>query len=359
LPARRLKSLHNEETVSSATSVDATPRYWRWDSPGRAVSVNVAYPAIDAIHQALRELIHNAPIRGAELGGLLLGSSQSEAEALAVRIEAFEPFPSSYPRGASWLLDREGLDPFKVSLAAPRDLTVVGFFRSHTRKGLFLSDEDLAFLEEFFPAPGNVILLVKPFTTRPSQAGVFFRENGALPRETFAVELPFESPHLAEPAPRPALLPPLALPDLPEAVELPPARTLSVMGKIWIGLGTLGIAAAGLLGYVQYSSTHASKPALKPVAGTLHLAATEGDHSVAVTWDRQSPIIEAATHGSLLIQEASFRKTVEIDFVQLRNGRLVYSRPDAIADTIAFRLQVETSQGEPFTETLQFVVRRR
>lgn len=385
--------------MSPVTPVAAAPRHWHWESADRAVSIQLAYAAIDALNEALRTLAADAPVRGAELGGILLGSAHRDG-ALTVSIEGFEPFPSSYPRGASWLLDPQALETFEEALRRPRDLEVIGFFRSHTRKDLFLSEDDVTFIQQFFPGPDNVVLLVKPFTTRPSVGGLFLWQNGVLLRQTAAVEFPFQRedpPAVRTPAPvKPALPKPVESYEtiVPRGVPLPrnippaefaqrsslglrdaPAQTgsyeddeplfvpahprqpLSAMAKIWIGLGILALAAVGLFGYVQYSSAHAPKAVLKTVAGTLRLAASEGDRNITVTWDRQSPIIEAATHGSLLIEEGSFHKLVDIDPVQLRLGRLIYSRPDAISDTVAFRLQVETSQGEPLTEMLQFVAR--
>ena len=77
------------------------------------------------------------------------------------------------------------------------DLRVVGFFRSHTRKGLSLDSEDLAFLDARFREAHHIALLIRPFATKASTAGVFIRENGSIHTEASYLEFPFRSSQLA------------------------------------------------------------------------------------------------------------------------------------------------------------------
>jgi hypothetical protein len=123
-----------------------------WESPDRSVAIYLTFEVIDAINQALVQIAAAPPVRGAEIGGLLLGRAE-QRERLTVWIDHFEPVPCSYPRGASWTLTEEEEDALATRMEQPRDSQVVGFFRSHTRKDLFMSEDDMALFSRFFAEP--------------------------------------------------------------------------------------------------------------------------------------------------------------------------------------------------------------
>jgi protein TonB len=62
---------------------------------------------------------------------------------------------------------------------------------------LSLDAEDLAFLEPRFPDPHHVVLLIRPFATKVSSAGIFIRQNGKFSGENSHREFPFRSSELA------------------------------------------------------------------------------------------------------------------------------------------------------------------
>src|SRR6185436_10729930 len=67
----------------------------------------------------------------------------------------------------------------------------VGFFRSHTRKGLSLDPADRKLLDSRFTQPHCVALLVRPSAGKASTAGIFIRENGEIQGEASYLEFPF------------------------------------------------------------------------------------------------------------------------------------------------------------------------
>ena len=77
--------------------------------------------------------------------------------------------------------------------AGPR---VVGYFRSHTRKGLSLDPDDVAFLDARFREPQQIALLVRPFASKASTGAIFIRENGNIRAEGSYLEFPFRSSQL-------------------------------------------------------------------------------------------------------------------------------------------------------------------
>ena len=68
-------------------------------------------------------------------------------------------------RGASWTLspkDRLKLGERLRRRQWPAPLEPVGCFRSHTRPGLYLDQDDFGVFSQFFSDPNQVFLLVRP-----------------------------------------------------------------------------------------------------------------------------------------------------------------------------------------------------
>src|SRR5260370_7262416 len=70
-------------------------------------------------------------------------------------------------------------------------LRTVGYFRSNTRDEMRLATEDLDLCSEFFPDAKDIALLIKPYATRPSTAGLFFRQHGEFSEAGPVLEFPF------------------------------------------------------------------------------------------------------------------------------------------------------------------------
>lgn len=361
------------DSASPALTPGPKRQHSLWQSPDNIVDIHLTFTVIDGINEALRTVAAGGPVRGSEIAGLLLGRSE-RGDSLTVWIDSFEPIPRSYSLGASWVMTASEQDKLKDRLAEHRDTRVVGFFRSHTRKDLFLSEDDVALFSRFFADPTNVFLLVKPFTTRPNRGGFFYWEDGTIHRTESRLEFPFHRGELGGGEPVPvAALPREAWVPVEAPISVPksgPAkgRQVSMRGMLGYALVFAGLCAAGYAAYARYGGHPPERmlarqtPPSPPGAnaqreGTVRLSATEGDRNITLTWDRASPIIAAGTRATLEIAEGSFHKNLELNPEDLRAGHVIYSRPDAISDTVAFRMQVHTGQGEPFREAVQFVTR--
>src|ERR1019366_1891744 len=182
----------------------------------------------------------------------------SPGSPLVVSIADYELIACDYSRGPLYRLSDADMGRFEQAiqqwLAAGRG--VAGFFRSHTRKGISLDVDDLAFFHARFRDPHHVALLVRPFATKASMAGIFIRENGKVNGEASCLEFPFRSSELgtrqapAPPDPKaaaPSAAPPLtprgnvraqivpiasrretSLPSVPVAEPAPPAAPVAV-----------------------------------------------------------------------------------------------------------------------------------
>src|SRR3954451_17567198 len=89
--------------------------------------------------------------------------------------------------GPSFVLSPRDLARLGDQIAAANrepNTRVVGWYHSHTRSEIFLSEQDLEIHNRFFPEPWQLALVLKPHTFQPMRAGFFFRENsGAIHTE--------------------------------------------------------------------------------------------------------------------------------------------------------------------------------
>jgi len=205
------------------------PGYYVWAVPGNTVAVHMRFEVVDRPAAEFLRGLGAVPKRGAEVGGVLLGSIEPGLvkDTSIVRIEDFEPVPCSYVRGPSYLLTDEDRRLFDE---ACRQRRPVGYYRSHTREGLSLGSEDLDLLEQNFPLTENVALLVKPIADKPGVAGFFARENGVFPGKT-PLEFPFRRWEMTGEEP-PAPPPPPVKP-VPEIVPPPPSRSPNPRGSMY------------------------------------------------------------------------------------------------------------------------------
>jgi protein TonB len=212
-----------------------------WRVSGEPVAVRLSLEVVERLGHEVLENFRSVSARGSEIGGLLLGASAS-GEQPEILIEGFEAIPCEYARGPLYRLSDADKQRFDAAIHAHREAgsAPVGFFRSHTRRGLSLDPDDLAFLSERFQNPAQVALLVRPFATKASVGGFFLWKDGAIQGEASPLEFPFSAAELgrkqaAEAAasqPKPATraqVVPIALrrdasnvPDATIDIEIPP-----------------------------------------------------------------------------------------------------------------------------------------
>src|ERR1022692_1033036 len=140
---------------------------------------------------------HNSTCRGGHFGSgprrsargrpkavfLLLACCTQEEDA-GTSIEDFELAPCEHLRGPSYTLSPKDRRLLGTRLAHRRARQVVGYFRSHTRPGMYLDQEDFAVFSHYFPDPSQVFLLVSPATEGPAIGGFFFWEDGDVNRRS-------------------------------------------------------------------------------------------------------------------------------------------------------------------------------
>ncbi|MEI8155071.1 MAG: hypothetical protein WCG92_26360 [Hyphomicrobiales bacterium] len=312
--------------------------------------------------------------------------------------------------------DYEGLDA-ALSLwrpAAERDgLYAVGFYRSHTRDGLSVVQEDINIFDAYMPessaASGSkVLLLIKPYATRVSVGAFFFREEGSFKRtkESY-LEFPFRRKDLgggssgterlataarfgeqrvvdrpiqfsqaqaAEAAqnhpqqhqqssrqqPQPPSPPPeqsqrsfaMSAPSFVYEGKPVKKQTKFKSGWVWIPLSAIFLFMGVLLGFQTAITMRPRGPASVGVeVFQLSLTAVKSADSLNITWDRQAPAIRTAGHGVLYIKDGDFSKALNLDASELQVGSVVYRKPSS---AVSFKLEVYPKDRTTVAETVEY-----
>jgi proteasome lid subunit RPN8/RPN11 len=154
-----------------------------WHTSQCPLRIEYAATLLDEVRIAVVDAFFSLPRGGAEIGGILFGTHQ-EGE---VRILTFRPMECEHAMGPTFVLSDKDKARLGKQLEEWRldpglhDMQVVGWYHSHTRSEIFLSELDLEIYREFFPERWQVALVLRPAGMKPTRAGFFFRaEDGSV-----------------------------------------------------------------------------------------------------------------------------------------------------------------------------------
>jgi hypothetical protein len=383
------------------TASRSLAEYYHWEETDRGIRIYMHSGMADRLQAEVRG--------GVEAGGILLGRMEEDRGKATAFIDDFMPVPCSYRGGPLYALSDEDTVNLEAALLrtalaackSPDAPSVLGYYRSHMRDGLWLSPADLLVIDSYFQAPDSVFLIVKTLAnTKACTAGFFFWEDGHIQCEFSPLEVALgHSPSLPAALPpaagevtdlhdslgdegpagsnddsnldlngdlpedlaalfRKAALPqPGTAPALPPAPEPepvsppPPAMAASPvqLGKaprawqgLWIRVATISIATAALvISAVTYLGTprppREEAAASAPDASMLGLHVDRNFPGLLVSWNRNAPEIVAARRATLSIRDGGAEKSVDLDKSQLAGGNYLYT---AANDDIRFRLEV-------------------
>jgi protein TonB len=173
----------------------STSSFFLWEVPQKPVSVRIPYPLIDRLEREAVESFRSVTSRGSEIGGLLLGEA-APGSPTVVSVADYQLIDCDYARGPLYRLSDGDLARFQQAIQqrGSSGAGIAGFFRTHTRKGVTLDPDDLTVLDALFREPHHIALLIRPFATKASAAGIFFREGGVFTCEASYLEFPFHVP---------------------------------------------------------------------------------------------------------------------------------------------------------------------
>jgi len=360
-------------------SLQAVPGYYVWELPGKPVVVHLHLSVIDRMSAEVMRGFGAVPKRGAEVGGVLLGAIEQGAQTI-VKVEDFEPVACDYKRGPSYLFtanDGAAFDDacLRSQPDSSRPTFAVGYFRSHTRDGFLLAPDDIELMENYFPSPSHIALLIKPFATKVSLASFFFREDGLFPSPA-PLEFPFRRRELTgEEAPprrtmlervprRPRLrdevrsipeeeeiLEPLSNAPEPAYAYTTTAKSRARAGWVWIPLSFVFLLLGVVLGFQAALTMGGKGGGGGAIDYSLGLTVNKEGTNLSVRWDRDAPAIRAAQKGVLEIEDAGYTKPVDLDAAQLRNGNILFTNS---SKTVRFRLIVYPQARVSVVQTLEW-----
>lgn len=169
-----------------------TPVYL-WKVPQTPLSVRLYVDTIDQLARDVSAVVRSLTARGSEIGGLLLGRV-SRGASTRVTIVKFQPIPCDHLRSPLYQLSAPEIQRFDEAIEERKGirdgLEVVGYFRSHTRAGLSLEPEEVAFCKARLGQPHQVALLIRPQRVTPSTGGLFVWENGEMRTDASYLEFP-------------------------------------------------------------------------------------------------------------------------------------------------------------------------
>jgi hypothetical protein len=376
--------------------------YYVWEVPGAPVRISINLDVVDRLNKSAVEAFKSVPKRGVEVGGLLLGRIE-DGDVPLVCIESFRAVACEHRRGPSYSLsakDKEHLGHL-LSKYPNRDQHVVGFFRSHTRLGLYLDEDDFSVVSQYFAGPEDVVLLVQPSASGPTVGGFFFWQEGDMDRRASKLQFPFDrerleigdhsvrppqpvqqAPAVRPPQPiqqAPAVRPPQAIQQAPAVrppapVTIPQRRTAPApalqripppqpapqritpaqpservlpAGANWIPdsipkwsiiLAVAAVVVAAAL-FSLGRGSRAPEPQSMTQRATLSLNVERSKGGLRLSWDRNAPEIRNADSAVLMITDGETRKSIKLDSQQLTDGTLAYW---PVTNDVNFRMDVFT-----------------
>jgi proteasome lid subunit RPN8/RPN11 len=363
-----------------------------WTAPQCPFRIEYSARALDDIRLAVVDAFFSLPRGGAEIGGILLG----QHDAGRVLITGFEALDCEHATGPSFTLSARDqtllAEMTAVARRNPSNLQPVGWYHSHTRSEIFLSDTDQDIHNRFFPEPWQVALVLKPHTFEPTRAGFFFRERdgsirGAASYREFRLDpmplrpgsgngsgskyrsTPADSGGpaiVAAPEPAPADPPPAKgkgpVPITREvAVDPPPATAngqqafaesagfdapdfgQSRQERSWRGFKAAAILAIGLAaGGVGYQTREYWLPQVLTKARAVlprepdsyvSLAVQDENGQLKIRWDRNAPAVRNALEATLQITDGNtMPQVVRLDSEHLAAGSFTYERQNERVD---------------------------
>lgn len=332
--------------------------FGRWEAEEGLPDVECSLRVMEEIRVAAVEAFHKVQRGGLEIGGVLYGT----ASVTGVRIVSWKPMECEHARGPAFLLSERDEALLAPLLRPDGELRAVGWFVSHGRGELSLTEGDAAICEKYFPKTWQVALVLKPAKFLPVRGRFFARRQGAPWSEAvgaseFCIEArprrrsdSTQSHRVPPSTPEPAiehliLEPPKFL------TASPPSRRLPIR-KRWLAAALVLAALAGGWQWAAPKLTLLAASAQQPPQ--LSLKVTEYSGQLRIEWDRGSRAIESAEGGSVDIVEAGAADSptvLDLSADELRRGSVTYARR---SEDVRVRLTVH-SQGRTLFEMAQFV----
>jgi hypothetical protein len=318
-----------------------------WAVPEHPLSVECPWFILDEIHGTVQDGFRRLSRGGVEVGGVLFGRKTGNV----VRILAWRPILCEHSRGPAFLLSNNDKQKLMEQLeAAGRDphlqvLEPVGWFVSHTRAGLKMTEDDVETFQRYFPESWHLTLVYNPSRQGPTRAGFFVRDsNGRVLSESTYREFTVTNVRVPK-APESAVAPAAPQPQQSLRSEMPPRAPFRGHRRIALVAVTLLLGALALFAVPRLRTPPVST---EPVQ--LKLVDAQGQ--LRVEWNRTSGILRQADSVSLVITDGTAVPPIPLDKETLATGSVTYAR---FSEDVSVRFVVQRSGQPTYQEVARYV----
>jgi hypothetical protein len=363
-------------------------KFGSWQVAESPIIVEYSLVVIEEMRHEVAEGFQRLSRGGIEVGGVLYGTRDGRT----LRILAMRPIACEHARGPGFLFSDKDRIALNEQLVRDKDdpqlqdLISVGWFLSHTRSEIALTESDLEIYSIFFPAPWQVTLVIRPGRGGSMRAGFFVREaDGTVRGERSYLEfnfpdrlagvlerLPDRPPRDRPPrenterrstamyrsdpaetatgtavAPAPAPVrrePTVVVQSLDSGPQLLPPQPAKRKWP-WLLAWALVLVAAIVLG-LRYWMPSTQEP--------IALSVIERDGELQIEWNHTAKPVAAAVRGSLQIVDGPDTRTVALTPLALASGKFTYQRKSG---DIEVRMTVENAEGAKAEEASRFLGR--
>ena len=333
-------------------------RFASWSAAESPVTIEYSLVVIEEIRHEVSEGFQKLSRGGLEVGGILYGTREGRT----VRLLAIRSINCEHARGPAFQLSDSDQSTLKDELERnaedPRlaDLTCLGWFVSHTRSEIMLNETDLEIYEQYFNAPWQVTLVIRPGRGGAMRAGFFVREHdGTVRSESSYLEFNFPdrlAGVLDRPArsdrpggarthtvyfrdnaaapPRREFANPQAQVSGPQLLPSPPPRSKWPWLAAW-GIVVVAVAVLAVRFFV-----------LTPAAEPLDLSVLDHSGQLQISWNQKAKPVSSAVRGLLVVTDGETPRTIQLSQQDLERGSYSYKRA---SDDVEVRMSVENASG--------------
>jgi hypothetical protein len=372
-------------------------KFGAWSVAESPVSIEYSLVVIEEIRHEVAEGFQRLSRGGIEVGGILYGAREGRT----VRVLAMRPVACEHARGPAFLLSDKDRIALHEQLNQEKEdpqlegLISVGWFLSHTRSEISLTESDLEIYTIFFPAPWQVTLVVRPGRGGTMRAGYFIREaDGTVKNEKSYLEFNFPD-RLAGVLDRPPDRPPRdrrkiqsfyraeaedggaeTVPEIGQANGQTAApdtvrRDAGILGQGSFGQGSSPYAGPqllppvsprrkwpwliawaavvillGALGVRYWMEMNAKEP--------ITLAVVDHDGQLQIQWSHSAKLVMNALRGTLQISDGGESKTFALTKPMLASGNFTYVRKSGDVEA---SMTIESPDGARWQEASRYLGR--
>ena len=151
-----------------------------WSAAASPLTIEYSLVVIEEIRHEVAEGFQKLSRGGIEVGGLLYGVREEQT----VRIMAIRPMTCEHAAGPAFRLSEKDRAALQEQIRQDQtdkrleDLVCLGWYVSHTRTEVTLTESDQEIFSSFFAQPWQVTLVVRPSRGGNMRAGFFVWESG-------------------------------------------------------------------------------------------------------------------------------------------------------------------------------------